>query len=76
MSLTITGASGQLSTAVAKRVAQIRGGMTDLVLTTRTPDAVADTLRGAEIRYADFADPASLRAAFSGTSRLDRKSVV
>lgn len=70
MSLTITGASGHLATAVAERVAEIRGSTADLVLTTRTPGAVAETLRGAEIRRADFTDPASLNAAFRGTTRL------
>lgn len=70
MSLTITGASGHLATAVAERVARIRGNATGLVLTTRTPDRVAETLRGAEIRHADFADPESLLQAFDGTSRL------
>lgn len=70
MSLTITGASGHLATAVAERVARIRGGTTGLVLTTRTPDKVAESLRGAEVRRADFTDPASLVQAFTGTSRL------
>jgi NAD(P)H dehydrogenase (quinone) len=70
MSLTITGASGHLATATAEKVAEIRGGTADLVLTTRRPDAIAESLRGAEVRHADFADPASLAAAFRGTTRL------
>lgn len=70
MALTITGASGHLATAVAVKVAEILGGTGDLVLTTRKPGAIAEPLRGAEVRYADFADPVSLVAAFHGTTRL------
>lgn len=70
MALTITGASGHLATAVAERVVDMRGSATDLVLTTRTPGAIAEALSGAEVRYADFSDPGSLQEAFRGTSRL------
>lgn len=70
MSLTITGASGHLATAVAEKVAEIRGGTGGLVLTTRAPGAIAPTLSGAEIRYADFSDPVGLAEAFRGTTRL------
>lgn len=70
MTFAITGASGHLATAVAEKFIQIRGGATDLVLTTRTPVAVAESLRAAEIRRADFADPASLRDAYRGVTRL------
>lgn len=70
MSLTITGASGHLATAVAERVAEIRGGTGDLVLVTRKPDSVAPTLQGAEVRYGDFADPSGLGEALRGTTRL------
>lgn len=69
MSLTITGASGHLATAVARRVLEMRGGAADLVLTTRRPDAVGQR-RGVDVRFADFSDPASLGAAFRDTTRL------
>lgn len=70
MSMVITGASGHLATAVAMRVAEICGRATDLVLTTRTPGAIAPALAGAQARFADFADPAGLADAFRGGDRL------
>jgi NAD(P)H dehydrogenase (quinone) len=68
--LLISGASGQLARRVAQLVLE-RVRPADLVLTTRTPAALAElAARGVEVRHADFADPAALRAAFSGGERL------
>jgi len=70
MKLVITGASGQLARSAAELVlAAVDPG--DLILTTRTPAALASfAARGAVVRHADFADPRSLRAAFAGGERL------
>jgi NAD(P)H dehydrogenase (quinone) len=70
MKLVITGGSGRLARRAAELVlAKIRPA--DLVLTTRTPDALrAFAERGAMVRYADFAEPKTLRAAFAGGERL------
>ena len=70
MRVAITGASGQLGRRVAELVLA-RHPPRDLILATRTPDALAAlAARGAVVRYADFDDPASLRAAFAGAERL------
>ncbi len=70
MKLVITGGSGQL----ARRAAELVLAQTapaDLILTTRTPAALADfAARGVSVRHADFADPGTLRTAFSGGARL------
>ena len=69
--LLVTGASGHLGRRVAElllasEAARERG----LIVTTRTPDAVADlAARGAMVRRADFEDDASLEAAFRGVQR-------
>lgn len=69
--LLVTGASGHLGRRVAElllasEAARERG----LIVTTRTPDAVADlAARGAMVRRADFEDEASLEAAFRGVQR-------
>jgi NAD(P)H dehydrogenase (quinone) len=68
--LAITGASGQLGRRTAELVLS-RWDSRDVILTTRAPDALAElAARGAEVRYADFDDRASLRAAFAGAERL------
>jgi NAD(P)H dehydrogenase (quinone) len=70
MKLVITGASGQLGRRVAEIVLGA-GPAEDVILTTRTPDALAAFAeRGATVRYADFAEPNTLRAAFVGAERL------
>jgi NAD(P)H dehydrogenase (quinone) len=70
MKLVITGASGQL----ARRTAELVLAATapeDLILTTRTPVALAPfAARGVDVRFADFAQPDSLRKAFAGGVRL------
>ena len=70
MKLVITGASGQLARLAAQRVLE-KIAPQDLILATRTPDQLtAFSARGVEVRYADFAAPRSLRAAFAGGERL------
>ena len=70
MRLVITGASGQLGRRAAELVLA-RAAPADLILTTRTPAVLAEfAARGVSVRRADFADPSTLRAAFSGGERL------
>jgi NAD(P)H dehydrogenase (quinone) len=67
--LLVTGASGHLGRRVVEILLDAEAG--PVVAATRTPetlDALAD--RGAEIRRADFNDPASLDEAFDGVDRL------
>jgi NAD(P)H dehydrogenase (quinone) len=70
MSIVITGASGHLGRLTAEAVLE-RAAASDLVLVTRTPEALAEfAARGAVVRAGDFDDPASLPAAFSGGERM------
>jgi NAD(P)H dehydrogenase (quinone) len=70
MSIAITGASGQLGRLTAEALLE-QIPPSDLVLVTRSPDAIADLAeRGADVRAGDFDDPASLAAAFEGVERL------
>jgi NAD(P)H dehydrogenase (quinone) len=67
--LLVTGASGQLGRRVVEVLLDAEAG--PVVAATRSPEklaALAD--RGAEIRRADFDDPASLDEAFDGVDRL------
>jgi NAD(P)H dehydrogenase (quinone) len=72
MSLVITGASGHLGRRTAELLLDADGvDPASVVLVTRTPDALADlAARGAEVRRGDFADPATLPAAFAGARRV------
>ncbi len=66
----ITGASGQLGRLVAERVLA-RCAPGDVILATRSPDALADfAARGADVRRADFDDASSLRDALAGAERM------
>jgi NAD(P)H dehydrogenase (quinone) len=68
--LVITGASGQLGRRAAE-IALAACGPGRLILVTRRPDALADlAARGAEVRFADFDRPTTLRAAFAGGERM------
>ena len=70
MKLVITGASGQLGRRAAEMVLAAAAAE-DVILTTRTPDALASFAeRGAAVRRADFAEPRTLSAAFAGAERL------
>jgi NAD(P)H dehydrogenase (quinone) len=70
MKLVITGAAGQLARRAAELVlTKVRA--TDLIVTTRTPAALAALAeQGVAVRYADFARPQSLTPAFAGGDRL------
>lgn len=70
MKIVITGASGQLARRAAELVLAAAAAE-DLILTTRTPAALTSfAARGVDVRFADFAQPQSLRAAFAGGERL------
>jgi NAD(P)H dehydrogenase (quinone) len=70
MSIAITGASGQLGRLTAEALLE-KIAPSDVVLVTRSPDAIADLAeRGAAVRTGDFDDPASLAEAFAGVERL------
>jgi NAD(P)H dehydrogenase (quinone) len=66
----VTGASGNLARrAIAHAYEKYRPQR--LILVTRKPEAVAEFVaRGAEVRFGDFDDPASLRTAFAGAERV------
>jgi NAD(P)H dehydrogenase (quinone) len=70
MKVAITGAAGQLARRASELVlANMRSS--DLILATRTPTALAQFAeQGVDVRFADFAEPESLRAAFAGAERL------
>jgi NAD(P)H dehydrogenase (quinone) len=70
MTTLITGASGQLARRTAEYVFE-HYKPDRLILVTRRPDMLADlAARGAEVRFGDFADSASLRAAFAGSKQM------
>jgi NAD(P)H dehydrogenase (quinone) len=70
MSIIVTGASGHLGRLVAEQLLH-RVAPADIVLVTRTPDALRELrARGVTVRYGDFDDPASLRDAFCGGRRM------
>jgi NAD(P)H dehydrogenase (quinone) len=70
MRVAITGGSGQLARKAAELVLQ-SVAPEDLILTTRTPAALAAFVaRGVTVRAADFSQPQSLPGAFAGAERL------
>ena len=70
MSIIVTGASGQFGRAAAERLIR-KVDPASLILTTRKPEQLADLAAlGAQVRFADFDDPASLQTAFAGGSRM------
>lgn len=70
MTIAITGASGSLGRSTAELVLQ-QHDPSQVVLTSRTPESLdALAARGADVRHADFTDPASLRTALRGVDRL------
>ena len=71
MTTVITGASGHLGRRVTEILLADHGvAPTDLVLLTRSPDKLSDlAARGADVRSADFDDPASLEPAFAGADK-------
>src|SRR5690554_4282349 len=68
--LAISGASGNLGRATARRVAELGGSADGLILTSRSPGELEGLVPGASTRVADFDRPDSLREAFAGASRL------
>src|ERR1700756_4489972 len=70
MSVIVTGAGGHLGRLVAEQLLQ-RLAPEDVVLVTRRPEALREfRARGADVRYGDFDQPASLRPAFAGGRRM------
>lgn len=70
MTIAITGASGSLGRTTAELLLKTVDPR-DVVLTTRRPETLADLAgAGADVRRADFSDPASLPEAFAGVERL------
>jgi NAD(P)H dehydrogenase (quinone) len=68
--IVITGATGALNGATADRLLA-QHGPDGLAVVTRDPGrAVRFAERGVEVRRGDYADPASLPAAFAGADRL------
>lgn len=68
--LTVTGASGQLGRLVIEQLRQ-RVPASQIIATTRHPELLADlAASGVTVRHADFTNPATLPAAFAGTTRL------
>jgi NAD(P)H dehydrogenase (quinone) len=72
MGLVITGASGNLGRRTAELLLDTDGvDPAEVVLVSRSPDKLADlAARGADVRYGDFSDPATLVAAFAGATRV------
>src|SRR5262245_46952691 len=69
MTVAVTGASGHLGRQVADLLLG-RLDPADVVLLTRTPDALSEHAeRGAVVRHADFDEPSSLVDAFAGVDR-------
>ena len=67
--LLVTGASGQMGRRAVELLLETHAG--NLIATTRTPEkleALGD--RGVDVRPADFDDPSSLEAAFTGADRM------
>lgn len=70
MSIIITGASGHFGRKAATLLLE-KVPASELILITRRPAALADfAARGAQVRYGDFDEPASLVAAFAGGERM------
>ncbi len=68
MAIVITGASGHLGRRTAELLIE-QVDPKEVVLASRTPDAVAD-LGAGEVRFANFDDPGSLDSAFAGAERV------
>jgi NAD(P)H dehydrogenase (quinone) len=70
MSIIVTGAAGHIGRLVAEELLE-RIAPEHVVLVTRRPEALDElSARGADVRYGDFDDPASLRDAFAGGDRM------
>jgi NAD(P)H dehydrogenase (quinone) len=70
MSVIVTGASGKLGRLVAESLMD-RLPPAEIVLVSRHPEALREfAVRGADVRYGNFDDPASLPTAFAGGRRM------
>jgi NAD(P)H dehydrogenase (quinone) len=70
VTVAVTGASGQLGRQVAELLLD-RLDPSEVVLVTRTPDALSDlAARGADVRQGDFDEPEQLTGALAGVDRL------
>ncbi|SFV07904.1 SDR family oxidoreductase [Pseudoduganella namucuonensis] len=70
MSIIVTGASGNFGRKAADLLLD-KVPASELILITRRPAALAAYAeRGAQVRYGDFDEPASLAAAFAGGQRM------
>lgn len=70
MSTVVTGASGAFGKMVTQLLLE-KMAPSELILVTRKPDSLAHlAARGAQVRYGDFDDGQSLKAAFSGGKRM------
>jgi len=66
----VTGASGQFGSAAARMLLE-QVAAEDLVLLSRTPENLTEFAEaGAQVRRADFDDPASLRPAMAGGEKM------
>jgi len=66
----VSGASGKLGRRTAELLLESVPA-TDVMLVTRTPEAVADLAgRGCVVRLGDYAEPASLAGAYAGAERM------
>lgn len=70
MIVAVTAATGQLGRIVVKELLE-SPAVSTVVAVVRDPDKAADlAAAGAEVRVADYADPAALRAALEGVDRV------
>jgi NAD(P)H dehydrogenase (quinone) len=70
MRIIVTGAGGRLGRLVAAALLELVAPA-DVVLVTRRPEGLLDfRSRGADVRYGDFDNPASLADAFAGAERM------
>jgi NAD(P)H dehydrogenase (quinone) len=69
----VSGASGQLGRLVVEALLERKVAAENLILVSRTPDSESlqsYAKRGANVRYGDFNEPASLEAAYAGGTRM------
>lgn len=68
--IVVTGASGQLGRLVIDRLLQ-KVPASEIVAAVRSPEKAADlAAKGVQVRQADYAQPATLEAAFAGVNKI------